>query len=127
MARAAPPASSTSISIVIAMLVTSMLVGSDPSEPGYGTGFESMLLTYGWITFAVAVVTLLMIREKPPTPPSSETMQRHSFVKGVKHILKLRDMRITLLLFFVGLGTFNAVSSMTDSIAENAGGEIRTA
>ncbi len=109
------------LGIVIAMLVTPMLVGSDPTEPGYGTGFESMLLTYGWITFAVAVVTLLMIREKPPTPPSSETMQRHSFVKGVKHILKLRDMRITLLLFFVGLGIFNAVSSMTDSIAENAG------
>jgi len=109
------------LGIVIAMLVTPMLVGSDPTEPGYGTGFESMLLTYGWITFAVAVVTLLMIRENPPTPPSSETMQRHSFVKGVKHILKLRDMRITLLLFFVGLGIFNAVSSMTDSIAENAG------
>ncbi|MGB9339276.1 MAG: MFS transporter, partial [Polyangiales bacterium] len=109
------------LGIVIAMLVTPMLVGSDPTEPGYGTGFESMLLTYGWITFAVAVVTLLMIREKPPTPSSSETMQRHSFVKGVKHILKLRDMRITLLLFFVGLGIFNAVSSMTDSIAENAG------
>lgn len=109
------------LGIVIAMLVTPMLVGSDPTEPGYGTGFESMLLTYGWITFAVAVVTLLMIRENPPTPPSSETLQRHSFVKGVKHILKLRDMRITLLLFFVGLGIFNAVSSMTDSIAENAG------
>ena len=109
------------LGIVIAMLVTPMLVGSDPTEHGYGTGFESMLLTYGWITFAVAVVTLLMIRENPPTPPSSETLQRHSFVKGVKHILKLRDMRITLLLFFVGLGIFNAVSSMTDSIAENAG------
>ena len=109
------------LGIVIAMLVTPMLVGSDPTEPGYSTGFESMLLTYGWITFAVAVVTLLMIRENPPTPPSSETLQRHSFVKGVKHILKLRDMRITLLLFFVGLGIFNAVSSMTDSIAENAG------
>jgi hypothetical protein len=30
-------------------------------------------------------------------------------------------MRIMLLLFFVGLGIFNAVSSMTDAIAENAG------
>jgi MFS family permease len=39
----------------------------------------------------------------------------------VQHILKQRDMRITLLLFLVGLGVFNAVSSMTDSIAENAG------
>ena len=109
------------VGIVIAMLVTPMLVGSDPTEPGYGTGFESMLLTYGWITFAVAVITLLLLREKPPTPPSGDTVHRHSFVKGVRHILEQRDMRITLALFFVGLGIFNAVSSMTDSIAEHAG------
>jgi len=109
------------VGIVIAMLVTPMLVGSDPTEPGYGTGFESMLLTYGWITFAVAVITLLLLREEPPTPPSGDTVHRHSFVKGVRHILKQRDMRITLALFFVGLGIFNAVSSMTDSIAEHAG------
>ena len=109
------------IGIVIAMLVTPFMVGSDPAKPGYGTGFESMLLTYGWLTFAVAVVTLVLLRENPPTPPSTETMQRHSFTEGVKHILKQRDMQITLLLFLVGLGIFNAVSSMTDSIAENAG------
>lgn len=109
------------IGIVIAMLVTPFMVGSDPAKPGYGTGFETMLLTYGWLTFAVAVVTLVLLREKPPTPPSTETMQRHSFAEGVKHILKQRDMQITLLLFLVGLGIFNAVSSMTDSIAENAG------
>jgi len=109
------------LGIVIAMLVTPMMVGSDPAEPGYGTGFESMLLIYGWLTFGVAVVTLVLLRERPPTPPSVESLERHSFAKGVKHILKQRDMQITLLLFFVGLGIFNAVSSMTDSIAENAG------
>ena len=109
------------IGIIIAMLVTPILVGSDPAKPGYGSGFESMLLTYGWLTFGVAVVTLFLLREKPPTPPSVETLQRHSFIKGVKHILKQRDMQIMLLLFFVGLGIFNAVSAMTDSIAEHAG------
>lgn len=109
------------IGIVIAMLVTPLMVGSDPAEPGYGTGFRNMLLTYGRLTFGVAVFTLLLLREKPPTPPSAETMQRHSFAKGLKHILKQRDMQIMLLLFLVGLGIFNAVSSMTDSIAENAG------
>jgi len=109
------------LGIVIAMLVTPILVGSDPAEPGYGTGFESMLLIYGWLTFGVALVALLLLRERPPTPPSVETLERHSFAAGVKHILKQRDMQITLLLFFVGLGIFNAVSSMTDSIAENAG------
>jgi len=61
------------IGIVVAMLVTPLLVGSDPAKPGYGTGFESMLLTYGWLTCAVAAVTLLLLREKPPTPPSTES------------------------------------------------------
>ncbi|MDH3818563.1 MAG: MFS transporter, partial [Myxococcales bacterium] len=56
------------IGIVIAMLVTPFMVGSDPAKPGYGTGFESMLLTYGWLTFAVAVVALVLLREEPPPP-----------------------------------------------------------
>jgi len=109
------------VGIVIAMLVTPMMVGSDPTEPGYGTGFEKMLLTYGWLTFGVAVITLLLIRERPLTPPSTEVLQRHSFLKGVRHILKQRNMRLLLLLFLVGLGIFNAVNSMTDAIAEHAG------
>ncbi len=35
------------IGIIIAMLVTPMLVGSDPNLPGYGTGFEKMLWIFG--------------------------------------------------------------------------------
>jgi hypothetical protein len=97
------------------------MVGSDPAAPGYGTGFDNMLRTYGWLTFGIALVTLALLRERPPTAPGTESLERHSFAKGIGHILELRDMRITLLLFFVGLGIFNAVSSMTDSIAENAG------
>jgi len=46
-----------------------------------------MLLIYGWLTFGVAIVTLVVLREKPPTPPSIETLQKHSFAKGVRHIL----------------------------------------
>ena len=109
------------IGIVIAMLVTPFMVGSDPAKPGYGTGFEGMLMIYGWVTFGVAVVALALLRERPPTPPGTDALERHSFGKGIAHILKLRDMQIMLLLFFIGLGIFNAVSSMTDSIAENAG------
>ena len=83
--------------------------------------FESMLMTYGWLTLGAAILALVFLRERPPTPPGADTLERHSFAKGVRHILKLRDMQIVLLLFFIGLGIFNAVSSMTDSIAEHAG------
>ena len=39
------------IGIIVAMLVTPMLVGSDPSNlADYGTGFERMLWIYGIIS-----------------------------------------------------------------------------
>jgi FLVCR family MFS transporter 7 len=111
------------VGILIAMIATPFMVGSDPAEPGYGTGFGQMLRTYGWLTFGVAVVTLLLLRERPPTPPSADSREKHPFGEGIRQILKQRDMRIMLYLFFIGLGTFNAVSSMTDAIAANAGVE----
>ena len=111
------------VGIVVAMIATPFMVGSDPAEAGYGTGFEQMLSTYGWLTFGVALLTLLFLRERPPTPPSVDTQDKQSFWKGIGHILKQRDMLIMLYLFLVGLGIFNAVSSMTDSIAAHAGVE----
>ena len=111
------------VGIVVAMIATPFMVGSDPAEAGYGTGFEQMLSTYGWLTFGVALLTLLFLRERPPTPPSADTQDKQSFWKGIGHILQQRDMLIMLYLFLVGLGIFNAVSSMTDSIAAHAGVE----
>ncbi len=111
------------LGILTAMLATPFLVGSDPSQPGYGSGFERMLSTYGWLTFGAAVLALLLLKDRPPTPPEIETADTQSFGEGILHILKLRDMRIMLYLFLVGLGVFNAVSSMTDSVAAEAGVE----
>lgn len=109
------------LGIVIAMLLTPAMVGSDPALPGYGSGFENMLSIYGWLTFGVAFLTVALIRERPPTPPDTGMEVKHSFGKGIIHILKQRDMLIALYLFLIGLGIFNAVSSMTDAIAAEAG------
>ena len=110
------------IGIVVAMLVTPLLVGSDPSEPGYGTGFERMLWIYGLISVVAAVCSLLFIRNREYQEGEREG-ERYPFVKGLRHILSKRDMRITMFLFLIGLGIFNAISSMTDSIAERVGVE----
>ena len=109
------------LGIVIAMLVTPMLFGSDPDLPGYGGGFEKMLMIYGMISLAAAVLVFIFIREHPPTPPSGEEYIRLSFRKGFALMLKNKDMLITIFLFFIGLGIFNAISSLTDAIAAHAG------
>ena len=110
------------LGIVAAMLVTPMMVGSDPAQPGYGEGFEKMLWIYGIISALAAVLSLLFMRNREAEADTGQK-ERYSFATGLKHILSLRDMRITLFLFLIGLGIFNAISSMTDSIAENAGVE----
>jgi MFS family permease len=110
------------VGIVIAMLVTPMLVGSDPSLPDYGSGFEKMLWIYGIFSLVAALGSLALIRNREPTK-DDERVERYTFRKGIAHILVNRDMRITIFLFLLGLGIFNAISSMTDSIAEGVGVE----
>ncbi len=108
------------VGIIIAMLVTPALVGSKPELADYGTGFEKMLWIYGIISFVAAVLFLLFIQERPKNIPV-ETEERIPFFKGIRHIVKNRDMRIMLFLFLIGLGIFNAISAMTDSIAAHVG------
>ena len=110
------------IGIIIAMLVTPLLVGSDPSQADYGSGFERMLWIYGIISVVAAMCSLLFIKNRE-TGEGDSVQERYAFGKGLRHILANRDMRITMFLFLIGLGIFNAISSMTDSIAERVGVE----
>jgi MFS family permease len=108
------------IGIIIAMLVTPAMIGSDPDLPGYGTGFEKMLWIYGIISLVTAILCLILMKERPKGV-KVEPGDRFEFLKGIRHIVLQRDMVLTILLFFIGLGIFNAISSMTDSIAEHVG------
>lgn len=106
------------LGIIIAMMLTPLMVVTNPAMPNYGQGIHHMLMVYGIITAVACVAALFIIKEEPPTPPAAEKYVRHSFTEGFHFIFKQKNMLITLLIFFVGLGIFNAVSSMTDSIAE---------
>lgn len=108
------------VGIVIAMLVTPLLVGSDPSSPDYGSGFEHMLLIYSILSVGSVLLFFIFMRETPKGVPF-DVSARTPFMKGMRLILSHRDMKITIFLFLIGLGIFNAVSSMTDSIAERLG------
>jgi MFS family permease len=88
--------------------------------PNYGSGFDKMLWIYAVVSLAATILFILFIKEKPEGIPF-EKGDRVSFGSEIKHILTHRDMRITIVLFLIGLGIFNAVSSMTDSIAESLG------
>ncbi len=109
------------LGIIVAMLVTPLIVGSHPELENYGTGFEKMLWIYGILSLVSSLALILLIKEHPEDFEFPIQDVPQGFGKGVLDILYNRDMQITMILFFVGLGIFNAVSSMTDRISEMAG------
>ena len=112
--------------IIFAMAVTKPLVQSflDPVAGGIITieAVKSMLTTYGIISVAVSVIFLIFIREKPPTPPcKDEDNHRISVFAGMKHIFQQRDMVLLLIIFFICVGIFNAISTYVDLLSASKG------
>jgi len=107
------------IGIIAAMIFTPMLI----SETTAGTyELSRMLLIYGIISFIGAILFLTLVREKPATPPSVEhSVERTLARDGFKLIIRQRDMQIVLIMFFIGLGIFNAISTCIDQICEIKG------
>lgn len=102
------------VGIIIALALTPVLI----SQSGNGLyDLNKMLMIYGVISVAGSILLLLFFKEEPPTPPTTaEEAIRISPIAGMKKIVQSIDMRLLLLMFFVGLGIFNAVSTCIDQI-----------
>ncbi len=109
------------LGIIVAMIVTPLLVVSSPDSPRYGQGIDTMLMIYGVATFVLCVVSIAALRERPAGTVVGAETQPARFTAGLRQIFRQRDMVITIVLFFIGLGIFNAVSSMTDAISASIG------
>jgi sugar phosphate permease len=105
------------LGFVVVMVATPILVAGSGAD-----GIGTMLVTYGILSMAGAVLFLVFMREEPPTPPGQNGgKERLLSLDGFKHIIRLRDMKLMLALFFIGLGLFNAVSTGIDQICEIKG------
>jgi len=102
------------VGIIIAMVATPLLVSS------HSIG-EAMMF-YGIITAAGSVLFLVLMKEQPPHPPCHAGHEKRiNPVEGLKQMLKNRDMLMLLLLFFIGLGMFNAVTTWIEEILSPRG------
>jgi cyanate permease len=92
------------------------------------SGIDRMLLLYGIISVAAAVIFFGAIRERPPTPPCREDQEDRSLVfDGLKQILRNRDFVLLMLIFFIGLGIFNGVTTWIEDIVRPRGFTITQA
>jgi cyanate permease len=94
------------IGILAGMLVTPLLVSRH--------GIPSMLYAVGITSVIFAVVFLLFMREKPPTPAGLADEEEQALV--LKGFRNTRDFRWLMLIFFIGLGVFNAVTTWIETI-----------
>lgn len=92
------------------------------------SSIASMLLAYGIVSVIAAVVFFGLAKERPPTPPCPPGQEERSLVfDGLKQTLRKRDFALLMLIFFVGLGTFNGVTTWIEDIVSPRGFSITQA
>ena len=96
------------IGIMIGMLATPLLA--------IRYGIPGTLKIYGILSAVLSISFLIFVKDKPPTPPDDADFERTSVFAGLKHIFKQRDMILLIILFFVGLGIFNAITTWIEQM-----------
>ena len=84
-----------------------------------------MLLIYGIVSVIAVAVFFVFVRERPPTAPCLPGQEERSLVfDGLKKSLRMKDFILLLVIFFVGLGVFNAVTTWIEDIVRPRGFSI---
>ena len=82
----------------------------------------TLLWIYGGIAVLISVLFLALARERPPTPVGPE--ERSLVLDGLKRLFHQREFIYLFLLFFIGLGVFNAVTTWIEEIVRPRGFSI---
>ena len=102
------------LGILLGMTLTPYLI--------IGSGIGGMLYIYGIISILTTVVFLVLIKEGPPTAPCIPDQEERSLVyDGFKQTLRTKDFIILMIIFFIGLGVFNAVTTWIEDILRPRG------
>jgi cyanate permease len=87
-----------------------------------GSGIGGMLKIYGFISIGAAAIFLVFTKEHPPTAPCRPDQEERSLVyDGLKQSLRTKDFNWLMLIFFIGLGIFNCVTTWIENILSPRG------
>ena len=104
----------TFIGILVGLAVTPMLIPA--------MGIAGTMTLYGIIAIAFAILFFIFMRERPATPPCPEGMEVRSLVlKGLKDTLRNGNFWLLMVIFFIGLGAFNGVTTWIENIVKPRG------
>jgi Na+/melibiose symporter-like transporter len=84
-----------------------------------------MLTIYGIVSVISVIVFFVFVKERPPTAPCRPDQEERSLVfEGLKESLRIKNFLFLLVVFFVGLGVFNAVTTWIEDIVRPRGFSI---
>lgn len=102
------------IGIGLALVVTPMVVAR--------IGIPYMLLAYGVLAGFSAILFILFAREFPPTPPCPPDMEARALVlDGLRSLVRSRSFWLLMVLFLIGNGVFNGISTWIENIVSPRG------
>jgi cyanate permease len=102
------------LGILLGMTLTPYLV--------IGSGIGGMLNIYGIVSILTTIGFLVLIKESPPTAPCLPDQEERSLVyDGFKQTLRTKDFILLMVIFFIGLGVFNAVTTWIEDILRPRG------
>lgn len=102
------------IGILLGMFISPFLVINNDLTP--------MLLVYGTLALLSGTLFIIFVKDKPPIPPSEQaTVEKVFNFKGIKDLLTNKYFLILSILFFIGLGSFNMITSYVDLIFQPRG------
>ena len=79
-------------------------------------------LLYGAAAAVSAFLFLIFAREKPPTLPCSPELETRSLMlAGLKHMLKVKGFWLYVIIWFIGMGIFNGVTTWVENIIRPRG------
>lgn len=97
------------IGILAGMVVTPVLFTSN--------GLIGMMNVYGTGAAIISVIFLVFSRNAPPTPPcEAHGEERALAMDGFRLMFKSRDFWLLMIIFFIGLGVFNSVTTWIENI-----------
>lgn len=106
------------LGFVVALTVVPALVQTDPTVAGYGQGMGTALAVLAFVGSLAGLMALGLVRRGPNRDTS---VAEPPFHVSLGRLWASKNFRLTLLLFFLGLGMLNAVTSLTDAIAASLG------
>jgi MFS family permease len=108
------------LGIIIGMMLTPYLV--------IRWDIGGMLNIFGIISLIAVVAFFFLVKERPPSPPCNPDQEERLMVwAGMKNTLKKSDFILVMIIFFIGLGIFNSVTTWIEDIIRPRGFSVTQA